>query len=50
VAHWAELVKTTSRRSPAPASSTLGADKRAYVPIDRRPKATVAETAVSEEL
>ncbi|MBK6683842.1 MAG: citrate synthase [Deltaproteobacteria bacterium] len=49
-AHWAELVKDDDQKIARPRQLYLGADKRAYVPIDRRPKATVAETAVSEEL
>ncbi len=49
-AHWAELVKDDEQKIARPRQLYLGADKRSYVPIDKRPKATVSETAVSEEI
>jgi citrate synthase len=50
MAHWAELVRDEEQKIARPRQIYLGEQQRAYVPIDKRPKSTIEEDAVSEAI
>jgi citrate synthase len=50
LAHWAELVRDPEQKIARPRQVYLGEDTRSYVPIEKRPKPSMDESAVSEAI
>jgi citrate synthase len=50
MAHWAELVRDEEQKIARPRQIYLGEQQRAYVPLEKRPKSTIEEDAVSEAI